>query len=1135
MKKVYISSGTIPLIPTEATMHEALAAFSSKLGIEGRVVFDDAGDNFNIRIHNPEKRTEELVIPSSFWNPNNLWPKFVFCTAHIKKNAPLEILSHWELLFLMLKERLDYSIRTDSNEIFLTYIRNDINLIKDYCVYTHQNSYNAELKMRNVVVLVDPYKSDVGSTLIYRNEDVPLGDVFEGYIANRKNVIAQTMKMFNVFPASESMLSKSGKIVVAMSDDGLEPTAAGFGINKDQYGDIVSYTTIFPRKSALPARFKTHIHGGAFSLISPDSALFLQDMIEDKDGNLVDKDDTLRNVIIVYERIEKDTYRLVGGEIEVTEKIGNQYCLMNRHIETAFDGIESLCVEAGKTYVSKNGFVKLGTSDGKPVFVENVYSIAVTSVQETGFSDSIRIDYVAKYHAGNSRITSHTGLKGVTKVMKTCGNITFEGKDGNEIQLEVDAIAGVNSIKAKENTIRLAQAAFAARYGFYTPKHPSGLLDSLDEDEINRAAASVPKVTYRRERVDGTVERVTKLYGLISISITEIGSHFATPKYQSISFNAVRYMYQADDKRLAECILNECVKDENYESVIELAKCIYDPGTSLIEDDKPIYTIKELARIFTEDDVIKSGSSIFPSRSKLLDPEFNKGFYINLGAQRSGAYMRIPPAEILNRFCGRQADGRYVYPGLILEASKVIDAAITGSSAYYKIAAKRSEDRQNRPSAYRYYQKALQGMLYKTELGGQKLVQSLIVPKLKGVNLKQMHDKYVPEGKIVILDDRLYNELRSYVYQNEDDFETVLIGEFSPFKAFTFRSPFLWKTQTVISEVWNREMFAKHLHDNYGFELEDYLSVQCNRFCALISTEIIRRSHSDLDGDLLQISTLQGKDRQDLMTSFQLSAVSEKMLKWDMDYLDSERSSVDDLDWTKPYKLTTVPVNMASSGDNSYADLLINSSSAKSAVGPGTNNAWVAGMCFELYYGMLKDKHPDVYVPWSKDVKKAIKLDWDTLSSIDHITTQANEVYVINAIKHIIGGALGYEEFMMKNIGSSDKAIKSVTNKIVNKMGYSKEEATKIIQLSVWAKENGSLDMMNAFLRMFNKGETERFDGRVLSFDDPEVYKWFELIVKHTFFGRMVAPVFNIYKQANGFMEVEGTDQKPAVETTFDI
>ena len=64
---------------------------------------------------------------------------------------------------------------------------------------------------------------------------------------------------FNLYPGSETILSKSNKLVVAVDEFSREPTATGFELVYNEEGDVNGYYTIFPVKSALPARLKTHL------------------------------------------------------------------------------------------------------------------------------------------------------------------------------------------------------------------------------------------------------------------------------------------------------------------------------------------------------------------------------------------------------------------------------------------------------------------------------------------------------------------------------------------------------------------------------------------------------------------------------------------------------------------------------------------------------------------------------------------------------------------------------------------------------------------------------------------------------------------------------------------------------------
>lgn len=1118
--KIRPNSKVVPVIPADASYSDVFDAFKEGLTVSGRVSVKYETGVISIIAHNSNGIDDVYDIPSCFMNKNNRWPRFLYCTRHIDPNAPIELLSHWELLFIFLKERFDYAINRE--EIYGSYIRRDIANISRYVTYTNNCAYNAELKNSNVVVLLDVYWKRKDKSFVFKSDDRPIGDLFEsGNLTSLdKEVVMKNAEFFNVYPGSESMLSESNKIIVANGNSSI-PTATGFGLINNGDGDVIGFNTIFPIGSSLPARLKTHLNGDAFGLVKPDDAIFIQDIINAeeylKGAAPITKDNTFLNAIVVYDKIDFPTYRMVAGDIEVSPRIGNQVVMMNRHIEMSFDGRESLEVEEGKFYHSKNGMIKIGTSDDEPVLIRNVHKIFVKEIAETGYSTSIRIDYVAYYKTGNARITSHSGFKGVTKVMSTCGFIEFNDMNGDTQSVDVDLIAGINSIKAKENSIRLAQAAFAVHYGFYKPKNGK-LLDSLDEKEINMAAQSIPKVSYRIYREGKLIERQTKLYGLVQISYTEIGSHFAKIRDQRFSFNAGRYIHQSKDSKLGEYILNNCIDMEDKNSVIELSKCIYDPNITFSElDDLPIYSLASLPKIFNENDLILNYSSLLPCSSKLLDPEFNKGFYISLKAQRPGKFMRVPPAEVLNRFCGKQTDGKYVYPGLLIEISKTIDAAIKGKSAYYRIIPNANENNQNRPSCYRNYMLALQAMLYKTELGGQTLISTLIVPRLKGINLKQVHDRYVPNGVIVILDKELYQHIQSYVYkvEEEDDFASAITKTLKPVSCFTFRSPFLWRNQVIISELWDEERFESHLQSNYGFSLSDYLDKKANRFCVLINTDIVKCSHSDGDGDLLQITTLPGEECQEMMKNFELVGVSDRMNQWDKDFLKDEYSSIEKLDWKKPYKVYRCHVHSSRSADNSYMDLLTNSAIAKQTTGPATNAAWCFDMIVETYLGLYKDHSPDALIQFG-DKKRRIRMSDDLAHSLGHIYTETVERYVINAIKHIIGGSRRHEIFMLDNIARNDKRNEDVVRTINQEMGYDRTEAITILQLVYWAKQAGLLENVNAFLRLYNKGQLYNTKGKRIELKNEDTFKWFSLLVKYSYFGSMLSPIFNIYNIANG-------------------
>lgn len=939
-RKVYkmhlrISQGHIPVIAKDSTPAEVFAIFRERLTVEGRIEFELKPDTFGFKVINVinDKAVEtEFIIPESFFNPKNHWPHFAFCSRHINKRAPIEVINHFEMLYFFLTERFEHALK--NNEIFTTYIRRDIKLVTNFVEYVSPNAFNANLKSKNLLVLWAPYSTRNGTSLVYVNQNEPIGDLVHRRVITSpdKEAITAMANCFNLMPGSETMLSESNKIVV--TDGTAEISCAGFGFEYDEDDRINGFLSIFPRASALPARLKTHVNGNYFGVLEPAKPLFIEDaavnengeFVFDNNGDHVALDNGGLDAIVVYCDIDLESYHQVGGDLEVNRRIGNQIVYMNRHKETEFDEI---FVEVGKTYEAKNGSVALGSFDRRPIFVDNVVKIEVTKVSQNGYNNSARIDFVAYYKVGNSRITSHTGLKGVTKTMMTCGRIVNEDFD-----LEVDIITGVNSIKAKENTVRLMQAAFALKYGYYKPTSGDKLLCSMDEEEINAAANSIPEATFTMMREGKLVEFKTRLYGIVQINYTEIGSHFTVIRNQKMSFNALRYISQTKESGLAKYILDNCIDADEKSAVVELMKCLNDKTRRFVAaENKPVYTLGSLKNYFTENDLILEHSSIFPLYSKLLDEDFNRGFYINLSEQRQNTLVRIPDAKTLGLFCSKQTNGEYVYPGILIEVCKIIQNALLGKSYYYRIIPSRNERNQERVSAYGNYMAALKSMLYSSEISGQTLIQTMITPRLRGVNMKQMHDIYVPDGVVVVLNNRIYTDLHECVYPTKNlPVEQGIIQGFKKLNAFTLRSPFLWKSQLLIKELWDANKFDAYLKQTYGFALEDYLDIKSNLHCALIGKDVIKGSHSDIDGDLLQITVLP-EEAQQMMAEFKLSNITEKMEQWDEDFLQSEYDSIKKLNWEKPYKLNYTPTYCKRPGDESYIDLITSSANAKKAVG----------------------------------------------------------------------------------------------------------------------------------------------------------------------------------------------------------
>lgn len=1077
----------IPMIDEDSPVDLLLEIFSD-LNIPGVFEFAIQDNLLVLKSVNDEIRSYDINFPKSMFTENTSFPKFLFCTGHINPMEQEQYLNHWELMYLLLESRLKELAKY--TRVYSGLIQKDITAVNNYVIYSKGNAHNSIVKNENVVVLLFPYLT-TSSMLTYADVG-PIGDwLFEQSVY--EYAMKAQLETMELIPGSETMLSESHKVLVYNPENTF--MAPGYEEILFPNGKVWGFKSIFPPKQNLPARWKTHLHGEAFSYINADKSFFIQDTYINEEGERVTKDNTLRNMIVLFEEIDKETYRFGAGEIEVSEEFGKEVLFMSKHRELQLDEV---FIRKGTIYDSVKGRIKIGMHNEELRTIDNVDSIKVLDIQETGFNNSYRIEYIAYSKASNSRITSQTGLKGVTKVMKDLGHISY----GNE-KLELTATCSIGSMKAKMNTGKLAQAALAVHLGFYEPKDE--YLDSLDEEEINMAAESLPEFTH----IKGETIRHDVKVGLIQVSVTELGSMYAKIKPQTISFNGVKYALQSEDKRLGEFILNNYIDERSKEIVMELQNVLTDRHCYLprITGEKlPVIPLADLAKHFTKADLVLTRRLIIPSSSKLLDPEWNKGFYISC-KPLSYEYIRIPPATMLNYLCGQLNNGEYVYSELVINICKIINACITkenGSYNYHFVTHHKTEKNKTRTTALMAYLQTCRNILYSDETRGQRLVQSLLAPKMPGINLKQINDPYVPDGVIVVLNDTIFKSLykKAFLeYPEIDEQRNVLYS-------LALRNPFLWKTQLTKRIVWNAQDFDSHLRTVHGMKLSDYLSKH-NKYCALIGKDTVREHHSDCDGDLLSISIPEGIEGQTLLREFELPDVLQDELDWNQSYLDREASANDDIDWNAKYTIYNIPLKGdANTRNNNYISYLSNSAIAKSAVGGATNNVWQMYMLGQLYYGLSKDKNPVVAMPFAD--KRPMKMTQEDVYYFDYVYTRLCEEKVVNAIKHVENGSLGFRKYTLSSFSDPAHPKAEIMEELRNEFGIPHKDGIRIIMLIMWAEHTGYLKACQSFISMHNKGKVET---------DPDMLAKYEDILEYTFIGSMFKSFYQISKDLESKIE----------------
>ena len=239
-----------------------------------------------------------------------------------------------------------------------------------------------------------------------------------------------------------------------------------------------------------------------------------------------------------------------------------------------------------------------------------------------------------------------------------------------------------------------------------------------------------------------------------------------------------------------------------------------------------------------------------------------------------------------------------------------------------------------------------------------------------------------------------------------------------------------------------------------------------------------------------------------LLEEFALEGVMDVERKWDEEYLNSEISSNEDIDYTKQYKIYTIYNSRNIGGNDSYNIFLTNAAIAKSAIGSATNDTWVMYMILQIYLALLAEKSELANMPFAD--KRPIQLTEEKARLFDFTYTQLLESKVVNAIKHVSNGSLGFQKYQLNAFGDPKHDKKIVLKELQEELGLSRKDAIDLISLIIWAHESGYLKACKSFLSMHNKGVIEQ---------DEEVFAMFEDVVKYTFVGSLFKEFYEVNKE----------------------
>lgn len=696
----------IPFIPPNLSPSEIHLLIP--VGFEEEVEWELQHNTLIFRILRADIEGTEVKLEKTTWNPvegGTRFPKFLFEVSSLRTNIRPDyfdshsnyVLNQNQLIYMILQHRL-YSFSIN-NKAFGYLLTNDFKTVTDFMEYVVPTAYNAIRKIENTWTIISPWDMTVSSYNHPVMKMEIIGDLLRsGMYKPTAKALPMICADLPVHPSSESSLSTSGKLVVHPYLVGNTSLYRSVGWKETPTG----FFSIFPPKQNIVARLKTHLIADAIQVKRPSSSVFFQDNIPNTDTQSYElKDECLRKAYIVFSRMNHENRRFLAGEIEASPSFVDTLILQNTSETELFNEINLKVGESSK--VMDNSFV-LGTrTDDSEVIVRDLSEIKCLSIQPVGLLGTQKVRIQVTRKAGNARIDSNTGIKGVTKCKPNLGNIVFD--DFKYQAIKPDLVVGMNAVKAKENTIALAQAALAVDIGSYITDNKWGLLDTLNEDQVNRAAKSLPKFIYYDEF--GNEQEV--FVGLVYVRFTELAKTYGKLKDMSFAFETGRFLAQNDNKELADHIWKHYVPESSRQLVDELTKILYDvSGNSFPEENIPTYSYKTVTKgdLFTQQDLVFSKIQNMPSQSKLLDPEWNKvGFYLDMhGSMPSGCRkIRVPSAKLLNLMVSELPDKTWCYPTLLTKISNIINYCLRdseGNTKYHYISAPVGNVRYTETNAY---------------------------------------------------------------------------------------------------------------------------------------------------------------------------------------------------------------------------------------------------------------------------------------------------------------------------------------------------------------------------------------------------------------------------------------------------
>jgi len=1108
--------------------------------------YDISTDTFDLYFSQAEEGNELIKIPARIFMPSerkSIFPDFVlqvstfFGQKFDYSVSPEYIINQNQMLYLIILHRL---MQYDGQNTHYTHLlRSDISALANYGEYNSYSSYNAKRKSENYITIISPWTfysedDEFGNTTTTALIESPIGE----FISNDYLITKIDDKLLNAIfrdlpiqPASESMASESVKFVSYPHNLELY-RCAGYTTNNDVHHGVEYpvMRTIYPRKPNLPSRIKTHIISDCYNFKDSDSPIFYEDIYSIGSGEV---DNTIKNAFVVFDEMDGNTGRLLCGEIEASKSFSDSVIYKDEVVRECF---KSLDIKVGE-HVARTGnkFVLGKDDEDDDIALYNFDSVEIKSIEDTGYGSSYKIIARCSKKIGSSKALSTTGLKGMTKPKPDLGRVAvldIDGaevcdEDGNPFVFNADLIVGMNSVKAKSNSIFLARAALSS----FMCISENDLLYSMNADEINMEANKIGKCLW----IDQFGNEKLVWFGVAQIRVNELSYMFNNVKPQKFMAESGRYLRDGGYEKIFKKVWELGVDPDMKNAVLELQK--------ILKDDKAYYASHEVLPILTPDDLLYGVGpdsikmfevedcqfDLNPTRrytGKMFDEEWNEGWYLDLTPLNPKlGYTRMPSAKLLNLLTRELPDGRWSYPVIYRIVSKIVSICLTiNTEGDYKgkrnlaflVDIKKGDREHNSGQKHiARYLSIIHGMIYKKKdltIAHSKMIDVFMKPQIPGVGMKQMADAMVPQGTGVIIDARTYKLMASKT--------GGFCKDKGHFNALCIRNPVLWKSQIQSIKVINRESFAFNLLLEQGLDLDEYLSSTYCREILLMNPEDILVQQADCDGDLMPVFVIDDYECQVEIEEIReknvnnsscggLNDILKQEVEWLNDYRMDELSANEDLDLDgKVYEVYSIPI-----GENpvdskpTFLKYFKDSIIAKGEVGGATIQLWAVNTLLEIYKDMCDN---------GEIVDHRGRPDCISESSCRQIVfayTMLIQLFVVRGIKHVEGGSSGFEPFKLNKI--SVNMPKSARLCLKNTVNMSNDAIAEFENMLHWMKDKKYLQSVTKYIAMFNS-------GKVIENVNPAHIKRIE---KCSFYGHLLEDLKAIENEVlHGFKDISNEE-----------